>query len=420
MDPYTDEDLELTAAIPYLTGQAKAQALRQPRPRALPSMPTGGVETPQPSPGADPRTPTPAPTVAGLRQQAYEAANTASERAAEIPDTAAMQATYRRRYEGAGPDMALAWMLGERGGATGREMSGQILQNAIAARAPEQTPYGTLDYGGFTANPFKQRELEVQRMLDKAKILEGSAHHMEDANQRRVANEQANEIRREALDLKRTIAANRGGAGGPLVPVFDPATQQKVYMPRSQAAGMAVPPRGGAGGRPLTATEVDKITGDEGKVAQFSSLVSTWKPEYGGMGTGVGNFVGRNSPISSEAQRSQAQWWQQYQAFVNDVRHQQFGAALTPTEQAEFEKAIVTPNTDPRMVNTFLQTQLKVAENSRARRVANLGRAGYDVRNFGGGEPQQQQPGAPGPRNAPGVTNFPATGAGVVDFSSLK
>jgi hypothetical protein len=86
--------------------------------------------------------------------------------------------------------------------------------------------------------------------------------------------------------------------------------------------------------------------------------MNTFKDEYAGktvMGE-ASNTMGRLFGDST----GQAQWWQDYAAQNNVKRKALFGSALTATEKAEWEKAIVTPRMDPGEVRKNLKRQAEL------------------------------------------------------------
>jgi hypothetical protein len=102
----------------------------------------------------------------------------------------------------------------------------------------------------------------------------------------------------------------------------------------------------------------------------MSRLSSGFKPEFSGntVTGGLENFVGRlGGEKLGLTDEGQTQWWQDYQGYVNQVRNDLFGAALTPGEKAEFEKAIITPNMDPEQAAANLARQQALTQNALAR-----------------------------------------------------
>lgn len=150
-------------------------------------------------------------------------------------------------------------------------------------------------------------------------------------------------------------------------------------------------------------------------------LVSTYKPEFSGnyiMG-GAENFVRRNMPGGDSS--GQAQWWQDYQSYVNQVRNDLFGAALTPGEKSEFEKSIITPRMSPEESKKNLDRQRQISVRAAQRQAkaytsmgydkdAIEGALGYGVDTLGKTEtplatpkPQPQQPAASPAQAAPAI-----------------
>ena len=114
---------------------------------------------------------------------------------------------------------------------------------------------------------------------------------------------------------------------------------------------------------------IDSLKSAGTDIDTTARLRDTFKPEYGGntLTGSLENFYLRNKPGGDDS--GQAQWWQDYQAYVNGVRNKLFGAALTPSEQAEFEKAIVTPRMSPVESKKNLERQAELAAKA-AKRLA--------------------------------------------------
>ena len=114
--------------------------------------------------------------------------------------------------------------------------------------------------------------------------------------------------------------------------------------------------------RPPQAVLSDMI-GRAADVEQLDRITAGFRPE----------FVGRSIDAFGRAEQAVArrsgspddvllvQFWQDYQGYVNTVRNKLFGAALTPSEQAEFEKTIVTPNMNPAQAEANLVRQRAIA-----------------------------------------------------------
>ena len=122
----------------------------------------------------------------------------------------------------------------------------------------------------------------------------------------------------------------------------------------------------------LAAPVVDKLTALGGKRDNVAFMVESFKDEYSGLGEGFMNKVGEYTGTNED----QVLWWKGYQDFVNQVRNDLFGASLTPGEAAEFRKAVISPNANPRIARAYLNKQLKLVNDAveRARRTAKAGR----------------------------------------------
>lgn len=389
----TDELIDDPLADPLIDQRARAEKMRGGQ-LSLAQNPFAGPQQPQMSMAGAPQPAAPPKMTREQREQElYDRIN-------KRPDGEQYVEQAKRREEGSNRRLMLALTLGSMGGEAMQPFAKSLQEHALKESTPYEIPggWGTATSQGVVWNEGKQRESDLTHLQFMQK-------QDQDAETKRLARIDTNTRAQQHNETVQAIAAAnraaRGGHGGnePLVQVFDPSTQTTMYVPRSQAKGMQPPPKGG--GR-IPTSELNKVNDDQGKVDQFANLIDTWKPDYGGWGTKVGNFIGNYSPVSTEGQQDQAQWWKTYQGFVNEVRHGQFGAALTPVEKAEFEKAIVTSETNPEMVTAYLQKQHTLAERARDRRLQTLQRGGYDTSSFTGGPPGAA-PGAAGPTAAGGA-----------------
>lgn len=113
-----------------------------------------------------------------------------------------------------------------------------------------------------------------------------------------------------------------------------------------------------------------KAIGEQGtKLLNVHSIVNSFKPQFtgqltGGLSNTVGKITGGNIV---GANPEQVGWWENYQGFVNQVRNELFGAALTPGEKAEFEKTVVKPNTDPKVAQANLLRQWDIVKGATER-----------------------------------------------------
>jgi hypothetical protein len=122
----------------------------------------------------------------------------------------------------------------------------------------------------------------------------------------------------------------------------------------------------------LTGAEADKLTALGDKRANVKYLVNGFQDSFSGPGTGLQNVAGKYLGTNED----QVLWWQGYSGFINEVRNDLFGAALTPGEKAEFQKTTVTTGMSPSIARKNLARQLQIVEQAveRKKRVANAGR----------------------------------------------
>lgn len=121
---------------------------------------------------------------------------------------------------------------------------------------------------------------------------------------------------------------------------------------------------------------INKMSEEGGKFSTVSGLANSFNDKYSGYIVGgdtamAGTRLGL--PIASQ---DAAQWWQTYDRHKNVVRNELFGAALTPSEQAQFDKADITPNMNPAIVKRNLAVQKQIIQAAAKRKVEALVAAG--------------------------------------------
>jgi hypothetical protein len=152
-------------------------------------------------------------------------------------------------------------------------------------------------------------------------------------------------------------------------------------------------------GKQLPINQIDKLTADQQNMENALRLQNTFKPEYGGHYLSgqfdLGNRLGRTFGDDT----GQAQWWQDHQMQKNKVRNDLFGSALTPGEQAEWEKASINPTMDPKQIQLNLDRQYEIEKRGYQRRLENIKRGGYDISGF------EQTPAPAEPARPAGVSD---------------
>lgn len=138
-------------------------------------------------------------------------------------------------------------------------------------------------------------------------------------------------------------------------------------------AAAAPPPKP----RAMTRPTINDLSAAGQSVTDLGRINEEWNPEYGGYKSawwgdfnnwlgriGVGVGVGGAQLGASE---DAALFWQDYQTYKNKVRHDLFGSALTATERAEFDKAVINPGMSPDVIKKNLERQQELARQAAAK-----------------------------------------------------
>jgi len=145
-------------------------------------------------------------------------------------------------------------------------------------------------------------------------------------------------------------------------------------------------------GKTLTSGEVDKITGLDESLGAQKRLAETFKPEYANYGSDLlgsaANMIG--SKFSDKLQ-PQAEWWAAQEANDNIMRNKLFGASLTAGEQKAWDRTSIKPGMSDKMITERMTERAALIDAQRNTRLGNLGKAGYNVQNFGTA-PQEFKP----------------------------
>ncbi|RZZ85690.1 hypothetical protein [Pseudoxanthomonas winnipegensis] len=164
-------------------------------------------------------------------------------------------------------------------------------------------------------------------------------------------------------------------------------------------------------GKPLSAPTINKLASDAEELQNLTTLGDTFNNDFAGNGAGgqMENLLGRmgwEGGITG-ATPGQADWWQQYDRQKNVIRNKLFGAALTPSEQAEFDKADINPNMSAQTIRNNLANQTAIIQRGLQRQARTWQAQGYNVNalreatgleDFGGGRTLGD---SPAPASAP-------------------
>jgi hypothetical protein len=119
-----------------------------------------------------------------------------------------------------------------------------------------------------------------------------------------------------------------------------------------------------ADGKQIPLPSLEKLAKQSNGVSDISNLSSSFKESYVGFGSDLLGKGAITIALRSSDPKSLefGQWWQSYQNQVNQIRNDLFGAALTNTEKAEFDRAIVTPGMSGVQAQENLQRQATAAQ----------------------------------------------------------
>jgi len=189
--------------------------------------------------------------------------------------------------------------------------------------------------------------------------------------------------------------------------------------------------------RDMSVTDITKLSEEGGKLANVSTFSNTFEPRFAGYKSSavgsIANLAGRNLPegVVGKDVAEGATWWQGYDRYKNVIRNELYGSALTPSEQAAFEAADITPGMDPKQIQNNLATQKTIAEAGLRRKANAMIAAGYDPKTIsqaygvdlkalgvtatgrgGGAAPAGPTPAVSGPAAAPSGAPMPTAGRG--------
>lgn len=179
----------------------------------------------------------------------------------------------------------------------------------------------------------------------------------------------------------------------------------------ANAARLQVGAMQGQQAKPVPEAVMKVLRDAQQQTDNMNEVLSTFKPEYGGVGGVLRKTLGTWSPVSSKDQDAAADWWKQYenQAALTE-RHARFGTALSTGEQAAWKAATIAPGMNPAVIKRNLELRAKLAakiyQNSRDQYVT----AGYPavanafpVRDANvPSTPLAPMPGTPGDIQSPG------------------
>lgn len=326
--------------VPY------GQGLRLKRAVASTRSP-GGVLTNNVQPGE---------AMGGYRERAADLYRQGSELLNQDPDYTQLQEFARQRSQdgqGAMLNALAAQFAGERF----EPVQAQFLKRASAARDPMKVGGGMVTADGrFIKDPDVQRQRQAEFLMNQAKAYEQMAQSAENAQQRAAALAAQNEVNNQMRMLGLQIQ------------------QGNLDMRRSQQAQ----------GQRLPFNAVQDLAKQAGGAQTMVNIANTFQDSFAagasglpGMGAAQ-NWLGRNLPGDGEM-KAQANWWQNYNEQANRIRNELFGSALTLTEKAAFEAAMIGPDMDAKTIKARLKQQAAAAQRAYQRLIEAAQGSGYNV-----------------------------------------
>lgn len=258
---------------------------------------------------------------------------------------------------------AIAPMLNNEQAAKGID----ILARNAQGSAPKMGQQGALlESGEYVENPVYTRERDDQRI----------AKGQDQLTQLLAARERA----QESNALRASLAAQSNALRAQLA---GDANNTRALI-ASMRAGKNETPEGAPKGKLLPVGAIKDLSKKQDVVRTMQDVVGAFKPEYAGTPglADIENTAGKFLPkaLGGEKYQNQANWWQNYTEFANQVRHGLFGSALTEGEKKAFNDAMVVPGMEGGMVAARLKQQQAVL----ARSFNNLRKnhQGYDISAF--------------------------------------
>ena len=258
---------------------------------------------------------------------------------------------------------------------------------ARGAPKPPPSPFSTIDVSKFTQDSVKAAmkpdgTIDRTLLVPIAESRSGQLGVYDEYVKQEIAagrvplgikqfeTEQKIAGRTPAAPRERTVFdSTRGGTVNLDTKEFIPVVQKGVPI--------------GGKERPLTTSEVDKITAIDVSSGTQKRLAETFQDSYGGSLTKIGGELANifGSKFGGDYQ-AQAEWWASHEANDNVSRNALFGASLTAGEQKAWDRTTINPGMDPTMIKNRMIERQNLIDAKRKTMIGNLDKAGYDVKGF--------------------------------------
>jgi hypothetical protein len=280
-------------------------------------------------------------------------------------------------------------------------MGVQFLQQARQQRGQDRANESTAAYRRATLENADRRARAVELQAERAGARDGvPAGYERDPTRpgaiRRIQGYEDGQARPQVRQLSPEEVEARGYQRGTVVTETVDARDGRVtgvqveQQPRqaSMPTGYEADPDnpgairrmpGFQTGNPLTPQAITTLSEIGGLLSTTSRLRSSFRDDYRAVapipGAGsIENWIGRNLGLGLH---DQAQWWQDYNLWANQVRNQLFGSALTRTEQVAFDAAMINPQMTAQAIRDNLARQERAAATALRRTAAGYVRSGY-------------------------------------------
>jgi hypothetical protein len=171
--------------------------------------------------------------------------------------------------------------------------------------------------------------------------------------------------------------------------------------------------------REISVADLGRLRTEGALGRTYQRLGETFRDDFAVPGTVVGgdvaNWYAQNAPerMTTPEARQRAQWWQDYRRNSELLeRHELFGAALTPTEQASWRAATIHPNMNAATIRESLRRQNEILTTGIQNYRQSLAAAGYDEAAIDAALGQQQSTAPPVREGA--TATHPQTGARII------
>lgn len=337
-------------------------------------------------------------TIERLRGRASDMYDRASQMMDQPLDYSGLQAFAKQRGQ-QGEQAMLNALAAQYAGEGFAPLQQQFIKTAASTQEPIKMGGGMItNTGQFIKDPEVAQDKQVQMLLNQAKAYEQQALTAETARERIEAQRRHDQVMEQLREAQMRMQAD-----------------QQQWMRQYQTDSLNLRREVANKDARLPFNAVQDLAKQAGMAETMSSISATFKPEYasrlpGVPGVGAAeNYLGRAGIGNTD----RANWWQNYNEQANIIRNSLFGSALTLTEKAAFEAAMISPDMAPDVIKTRLAQQAAAAQRAYQKIVAAAGSSGYNVSGL---------PTVSGPTTAPapgGGTPAPGGGLSAAEQAEL-